>query len=199
MKLYNFGLSGNAYKARLMLGFLGLDYERINVDLASGEQSKDDFLAINPAGQVPVLVDQDNIITDSHGILFYLAKAYGNGSDVEWLPESPVDLARVAVLISQVSDDVNNGLSAARLVKLFGAPLDYEQAKDRALKHLTKLEQSLSGKKFLLGDKPTLADIAMYPYVKTAADGGVDLAPYSNVNEWLKRFEALPRYVDING
>jgi len=64
---------------------------------------------------------------------------------------------------------------------------------------LTKLEQSLSGKEFLLGDKPTLADIAMYPYVKTAADGDVDLAPYSNVNEWLKRFEALPRYVDING
>lgn len=77
--LYEFALSGNCHKIRLMLSLLGLDYQSMAVNSSKQQQKSADFLAMNPFGQVPVLTDEDVIVRDSQAILVYLAKKYGDG------------------------------------------------------------------------------------------------------------------------
>ena len=77
MKLYGYELSGNTYKVELLLNLLGLEYEFVRVDLMAGAHKKPDFLALNPFGQVPVLVDGDRVLQDAQAILTYLGTVYG--------------------------------------------------------------------------------------------------------------------------
>ncbi|MEQ8233856.1 MAG: glutathione S-transferase N-terminal domain-containing protein, partial [Gammaproteobacteria bacterium] len=79
MKLYTFEESGNSYKVRLLLAFLGVACEQVDVDLMTDEQHGDPFLSINPRGEVPALVDGDLVLCDPAAILFYLAGRYGGG------------------------------------------------------------------------------------------------------------------------
>ena len=88
--LYEFALSGNCHKIRLMLSLLGLDYQSVAVNGSEQQQKSAEFLAMNPFGQVPVLKDDNVVIRDSQAILFYLAKKYGNG---QWLPNDAAALA----------------------------------------------------------------------------------------------------------
>lgn len=77
IKLYGHEVSGNSYKVRLLLSLLNLKYEWIKVDLLNGEHKSPEFLALNPFGQVPLLVDGDTILADAQSILVYLARQYG--------------------------------------------------------------------------------------------------------------------------
>lgn len=79
MKLYSHRLSGNCHKVRLLLGFLGLDYEEHLVDFEGGEHQQAPFLTLNPAGTIPVLDDDGTVIVDSQAILVYLAARYAEG------------------------------------------------------------------------------------------------------------------------
>ncbi len=196
MKLYDFTYSGNAYKVRLMLSFLDQPYDTQIINLAEGEQQLPEFLAINPAGKVPVIVDGDTTVKDSNAILAYLAKKAGN---TDLLPEDPADLASVIYVLGRVTDDIDNGLNAARLVKLFGFPLDLEAAQKRGRDHLERLDSYLASREWFAAGRMTIADIAMYPYVKMAPDGGVSLDGHDNVQRWLADFEAQPGFVGIEG
>ena len=93
MKLYNTTISGNCYKIRLLLSFLRLDYEKVNINLKAKDQKKVEFLALNPLGQVPVLEDHGIYLRDSQAILCYIAREY----DVEqlWFPLEPMLMAHV--------------------------------------------------------------------------------------------------------
>lgn len=88
--LYEFALSGNCHKVRLMLSLLGLDYQSIIVNGSERQHKSTEFLVMNPFGQVPVLTDGEVSVRDSQAVLVYLAKKYGNN---KWLPEDPVGLA----------------------------------------------------------------------------------------------------------
>ncbi|MDU6136334.1 glutathione S-transferase family protein, partial [Bradyrhizobium sp.] len=92
-RLYHFALSGHAHRARLMLHLLGLDCDYVEVDLSGGAQKRPDFLALNPFGQVPVLVEGDAVIPDSNAILVYLARRYDESG--RWLPRDPLGQAQV--------------------------------------------------------------------------------------------------------
>ena len=196
MKLYDFTYSGNAHKVRLMLSFLGQSYDTQIINLAEGEQQSAEFLAVNPAGKVPVIVDGDNVIPDSNAILVYLATKFEN---TDLLPADAKDLAAVISWLGNVSDDIDNGLNAARLVKLFGFPLNLEAAQERGKAHLEKLEAFLANNEWLAAGRMTIADIAMYPYVKMAEDGGVSLEGCDNIKRWLAGFEAQPGFVGLEG
>jgi len=196
MKLYDFTYSGNAHKVRLMLNFLGQSYETQIINLAEGEQQSAEFLAVNPAGKVPVIVDGDNVIPDSNAILVYLATKFEN---TDLLPNDAKDLAAVVSWLGNVSDDIDNGLNAARLVKLFGFPLNLEAAQERGKAHLEKLEAFFANNEWLAAGRMTIADIAMYPYVKMAEDGGVSLDGCENIKRWLGRFEAQTGFVGLEG
>lgn len=192
MKLYYHPLSGHSHRARLFVSLLGLNHDLIEVDLMSGAQKKPEFLALNPFGQVPVLDDNGTVVSDSNAILVYLAKKLGRS---EWLPEDPHSAAAVQRWLSVAAGEVAYGPAAARLVTVFGSKHNPEEVIGRAHALLGKLEAHLAGRDWLVGKKPTIADVALYSYVARAPEGNVDLSGYPNVNAFLRRIEALPGFV----
>ncbi|MGH0038312.1 MAG: glutathione S-transferase family protein [Myxococcota bacterium] len=188
IRLHDFTLSGNAHKVRNLLGLLGVEYERRPVDLLAGEQKQAAFLALNPFGQVPVLEDGDVVVRDSAAILVYLGRKYGRG---EWLPIDAEGEARVQEWLAVEAGPVASGPALARLVELFGAEGDIERARAGAHAVLARFEDHLEGRAFLVGDRPTIADVANYSYVALAPDGGVSLDAYPNVRGWIERLAKL--------
>lgn len=192
MKLYHFPLSGHAHRARLFLSLLDLPHEVIDVDLKSGENKTPEFLAMNPFGQVPVLEDNGVFIADSNAILVYLAKKSGRS---EWLPEDALGAAAVQRWLTVAAGDIAFGPAAARLITVFGRPFNPEEVIARAHLVLSRIEQHLEGREWLVGDRPTIADVAQYSYIVGAPEGNVDLSGYPAVNALLHRIEALPGFV----
>ena len=192
MKLYRLPLSGHAHRARLFLSLLDLPHEVIDVDLANGEHKSPAFLAINPFGQVPVLEDEGVYISDSNAILVYLAKKSGRS---EWLPEDPLGAAQVQRWLSVAAGELAYGPCAARLITVFGRSFNPDEVIARAHTLLALMEQHLTGRDWLVGDHPTVADVAQYSYLVGAPEGNVDLSGYPAVNALLRRIEALPGFV----
>lgn len=192
MKLYHFPLSGHAHRARLFLSLLDLPHEVIDVDLANGEHKSPAFLAINSFGQVPVLEDDGVYISDSNAILVYLAKKSGRS---EWLPEDALGAAQVQRWLSVAAGELAYGPCAARLITVFGRPFNPDEVIARAHTILALMDQHLTGREWLVGDRPTIADIAQYSYLIGAPEGNVDLSGYPAVNALLRRIEALPGFV----
>ena len=192
MKLYFGSLSGHSHRARLFLSLLGVDYEAVPMDLAAGAHKEPAFLRLNRFGEVPILDDNGVIIADSNAILVYLAKKYGRA---DWLPDAPEAAAAVQRWLSVAAGKVAYGPCAARLITVFGYKLDAEEAISRSHELLKVLNEELGGVTWIAGTpKPSVADIAIYSYVDRAPEGNVDLSPYPNVNTWLRRVEALPRF-----
>ena len=194
--LYEFALSGNCHKIRLMLSLLGLDYQSVAVNGSEQQQKSADFLAMNPFGQVPVLKDDDVVIRDSQAILFYLAKKYGNG---QWLPNDAAALAEVVAWLSTAANEVAIGPNRLRLHYKFGRDINIEDSKQISIKLLDIMQARLESHPYLATDLVTIADIAVYPYVALAPEGKIDLSPYPAVTAWLSRIQALPGYVGMSG
>ncbi|MET7245881.1 glutathione S-transferase [Methylobacterium sp. EM32] len=192
MKLYHHPLSGHAHRARLFLSLLGVPHEAVEVDLAAGAHKAPAFLALNPFGQVPVLDDDGTIVVDSNAILVYLAKNLGR---TDWLPEDPAGAAAVQRWLSVAAGEVAYGPAAARLVTVFGAAFHPEEVIGRAHTLLRRLDSHLAGRDWLVGERPTIADVALYSYVARAPEGNVDLSGYPEVGAYLSRIEALPGFL----
>ncbi|QTR44816.1 glutathione S-transferase N-terminal domain-containing protein [Thiothrix litoralis] len=193
-KLYNYPLSGNAYKVRLLLALLGLDYALVNIDLKAGENLTPEFKQLNPRAQIPVLADGDTVIWDSMAILVYLARRYSNG---EWLPTDVAAEARVMQWLALSENELLYGLARARAVLVLKRPFNLEQCQAEGKAGLAVLEQQLAGSDWLASDRPTIADIACYPYVMLAPAGEISLEDYPHVQQWLARVEALPGWVPM--
>ncbi|MEO4048323.1 glutathione S-transferase family protein [Pseudomonas sp. CAU 1711] len=197
MRLHDFTLSGNCYKVRLFLALLGREAELLQVDLRGGAQRSPEFLALNPRGQVPVLEDEGLSIHDSQAILAYLARRY---ADAGWFPQDAAGQARVIAWLSFAANEAARGPGQARLHALFRMPGDLKEAQQRALRVLELLDTHLAHHTWLAeGTAPSIADIAVYPYVALAGDGGLDLSPYTHVAAWFARIRALPGYIGMPG
>ncbi|KPN88454.1 glutathione S-transferase family protein [Pseudomonas nunensis] len=194
IKLYNFPRSGHAHRAELMLSLLQLPTELILVDLAKGAHKQPEFLALNSFGQVPVLDDQGVVLADSNAILVYLAQKYGNG---RWLPTDPVGAAKVQRWLSVAAGPIAFGPARARLITVFGASFNADEAIKRSHDLLKVMDQELAHSEFLVGNEPTIADVSAYSYIAHAPEGNVSLADYANVRAWLARIEALPGFVGM--
>ncbi len=192
MKLHYHPLSGHSHRARLFASLLGVPHELVEVDLKAGAHKAPDFLALNPFGQVPVLQDGDDVVSDSNAILVYLAKKHGR---TDWLPEEARAAAAVQRWLSVAANEVANGPAAARLVTVFGSKHNAEEVIARAHALLQKLDAHLTGREWLVGDAPTIADVAIYSYVAHAPEGNVDLSGYPAVKAHLRRIEELPGFV----
>lgn len=191
MKLYYDTPSGHSHRARLFLSLAGVPAEIVTVPLTQGAHKAPEFLKINPFGQLPVLVDGDVIVPDSNAILVYVAKKFGK---TEWLPEDPAAAAAVQRWLSVAAGQIAFGPAAARLVTLFGAKLNAEDAINRAHAVLKLIDAHLEGREFIATDRATIADVALYSYISAAPEGNVDIGGYANVGAWLKRIEALPGF-----
>lgn len=194
-RLHRFALSGHAHRVELFLSLLDLPVELIDVDLKGGAQKAPGFLAMNAFGQVPVLEDGDVVISDSTAILVYLASKYDAARN--WLPQEPVQAAEVQRWLSVASGQLAQGPAAARMVKLFNAPFDHDRAKQIAAQLYAVLDAHLEKRAFLIGARPTIADIALYSYTAHAPEGGVSLEPYPSIRAWLARIEALPGFTGM--
>ncbi|QQC67634.1 glutathione S-transferase family protein [Paraburkholderia ginsengisoli] len=192
IRLYTTLLSGHGHRVKLFLSLLDLPFEVVELNMKAGDNRKPDYLALNPFGQVPTIQDGDVTLFDSNAILVYLARRYG---DASWLPEDPLGAAAVQRWLSLAAGQIAYGPCAARLVTVFGAPLDHQTAKNIAVKLFDVIEQELADKPFAAGNHATIADIAAHTYIAHAPEGGVSLQSYPNIRAWLGRVEVLPRFI----
>ena len=158
-RLYRHALSGHAHRVELFLSLIGKDAQPIDVDLLAGEQKTDAFVALNPFGQVPVLDDDGTVVTDSNGILVYLAIKYALES---WYPRDPEKVSAVQKWLSVAAGEINSGPGAARLVTLFGAQLDHGRALSGAKGLFDVMDRYLATNDYLVAGGPTIADVAAY-------------------------------------
>jgi len=194
MKLYHFPLSGHAHRARLFLSLLNVKAEIIDLDLANGEHKTPEFLKLNPFGQVPVLVDGDVIVNDSNAILVYVATKLGRK---DWMPDDLASVAKIQKWLSVAAGEISYGPCAARLITVFGADFRADEVIGRAYRILGLINAELENHRFIIGNTPTIADVALYSYIAGAPEGNVDLTPYAEVRHWLARIEALPGFVAL--
>jgi glutathione S-transferase len=161
-----------------------------------GAHKAPDFVAKNnPFGQIPVIEDGDIVIADSNAILVYLASRYD--AMERWLPRDPVGAARVQQWLSVAAGQLAFGPATARLAVLFGARVDLQRAQGIGRQLYDILDGYLAERQFLVGDHPTIADIAIYSYTAHAPEGGISLDPYDHVRAWLGRIEALQGFVPM--
>jgi len=196
LELYEFGLSGNCHKVRLMLSLLGLEYKSHILNGAEREQKSADFLLLNPFGQVPVLKDGEKIIRDSQAILVYLARAYGAE---DWFPNDAARAAEITAWLSTAANEVARGPNALRLHYKFGRAINIEEAEVVTENLLRVLNQHLAHREWLATETITVADVAVYPYIALANEGKVDLTPYIHIENWLGRIELLNGFVAMTG
>lgn len=205
MKLYSYEESGNSYKVRLLLAFLNIDCDIVEIELMEDEQHQQDYLAINPRGEVPALVDGDLVLNDSSAILVYLANLHGCQP---WWSDQATEQAAIMQWLAFAASWVQFGVFTARAITSFGIsanglPHDFEEdveaATIRGEKSLEILNAALSNNEWLACGRPTIADIAVFPYVALAPMGNISLSPYANVEAWIARFKNLPGFQPIAG
>jgi len=202
IRLHDYTLSGNCYKVRLLLGFLGVEYEQIAVDFFPGREHKTPaFLAMNPLGQLPVLEDGDLTLRDAQAILAYLAKRYDPART--WLPEHPEAFGQVMMWLAFAGGEIT-AASAARLHDALSYDLDIDKARADAHHAFTILddhltERQIREKTWLVGEGPTIADIACFPYVALSGDGGIGHERYPALRIWQKAFRRLPGFKPVSG
>lgn len=194
--LYDLEPSGNCYKVRLMASLLGVPLEIVPVDFLGGAHTGPDFLRLNPFGELPVLEEEGLVLRDSQAILVYLARRHGGDA---WLPSDARGEALVAQWLSVAANEVARGPNDARLHHKFRYPIDPTRARANAGRLLAIMDAHLATRDWLALDRPTIADVACYPYLSVAHEGGVEVAGHAHVARWMERVRALPGYVGMSG
>ncbi|MCC7275086.1 MAG: glutathione S-transferase family protein [Alphaproteobacteria bacterium] len=198
LTLYGNLESGNVYKVRLLLSWLGLPHRRVEVNQVRGEPMSPAFRAINPIGKVPALrLGDGRVLTESGSILYFLAQG------TAWWPADRWDQAGVLrwMFFEQYSHEpaiaVNRYLLrfAGELSSFDAERIRFNDARGRHA--LQVMEDHLAGAEWLVGSGPTIADIALYAYTHVADEGGFELAAYPAVGRWLARVAALPGHVGL--
>lgn len=193
MKVYVWKQSGNSYKLRVLLALLGVEYEEAMVNFRAHQHKHADYLKINPRGQVPAIIDGDTVLWDSAACLVYIARKFGGE---QWLPSAPAPMAEVMNWVALAGNEMQFGLQYARRGLMRGicsaGTLEQMQANGRVA--LDVLELQLAAHEWLALGRPTIADVACFPYAETAPQGGIALDAYPGIAAWLKRCKALPNW-----
>jgi glutathione S-transferase len=207
-RLYCCPESGNCYKVRLLGSLLAISLEKVEVDLFNMAHKSPDFLAINPKGEIPALVDGDKIFADSSAILVYLAGTHPDrGSETapsSYWSSDVIEQAQIVDWLAFAATYIHSGLSKARAMVSFNWPANaseetINEARSRGVASLEILEKRLHGKDWLTLGRPTIADVSVYVYVALAPMGGVSLKPFPAVTAWLDRVMRLPGYIGLDG
>lgn len=195
--LYDYLDSGNGYKVRLLLAQLQIPYRYVEVDIMRGETRTPEFLARNPNGRIPILeLDDGRYLAESDAILWYLADGSG------FVPAERLARAQVLqwMFFEQYSHEPN--VATARfIVRHLAADsprqAELPQRRARGAEALAVMDAHLKGRHYLVADRYSIADIALYAYTHVAEDGGVALGPFAEVRAWLNRVAAQPHHVQL--
>jgi len=199
LRVYGDLQSGNCYKVKLLLAYLGLPHEWVHVDILKGESRTPEFLARNPNGKIPTLeIGPGDYLWESNAILYYLA----DGTDFR--PSTRVLRARVLQWQSFEQYSHEPYIAVARYIeKYLGLPearrAEYEAKRAGGYRALGVMEQHLAARDFFVGAHATIADVSLYAYTHVAHEGGFSLSDYPAVRRWCARLAALPGYVTMSG
>jgi glutathione S-transferase len=187
VKIYGDSKSGNCLKVKWTADFLGLPYDWIETDILRGESRTPDFLAMNPAGQVPaVILDDGRPLAQSNAIITHLAE----GSAL--IPTDPYDRARMLEWLYWEQYSHEPYVAVARFqVKYLGKPAEELEPRivERGGAALQRMQLALASSPFLVGDSVTLADVALVAYTRVSHEGGFHLDLYPAVRAWVGRVE----------
>lgn len=201
ISVYGYSPSGNCYKLRLLLAQLGRregrDYRWIETDSSRGATRTPDFLARNPNGKVPLLEREEGaILTESNAILCWLAEgtpflagdAWQRAQSLSWL------------FFEQYSHEPY--VAVARFICGWTPPdsprrADLPRLRERAHAALAVMETCLARQAWFGGTRYGIADIALFAYSHCAEDGGIALAAYPRLRDWLDRVRATPGFVPL--
>ena len=185
--IYGDSISGNCLKVKWTADHLGLAYRWIEVGILQGGSRTADFLAMNPAGQVPtVLLDDGRPLAQSNAIILHLAEgsdlipadAYARAKMLEWM------------FWEQYSHEPYVAVARFQVRYQGKAPHELEpRLRERGAQALGRLEDGLAGRSFLVAEGLSLADVALVAYTRVAGEGGFDLAAYPRVRGWIARVE----------
>lgn len=196
-KLYEYASSGNCYKIRLAMSALELVYERIAIDITKGESRTDEFLKMNPNGRIPLLeIENGTYLPESNAALWYLA------SNSSLLPSSRLGQAQVLqwMFFEQYSHEPF--IATSRYwISVLNAEDEYkaqlEEKRPKGYAALDVMERHLQENVYFVGNRYSIADIALYAYTHVAHEGGFSLSNYSAINKWCERIKDTKNYVSI--
>ena len=187
MKIYGDRISGNCLKAQYTADYLGLEYEWVDTDIMQGESRTPEYLAMSPAGQVPVLLlDDGRTIAQSNAIISYLAE----GSKL--LPADPYDRAKAFEWMFWEQYSHEPYVAVCRFVMIYEKKPAEEREDwrvERGEAALDLMERTLNGRDWFAGDALSVADIALVAYTRLAHEGGFDLQPRPQLRSWIGRVE----------
>ena len=204
IKLYDYELSVNCYKQRLLMSILGLEYERVAIDFFPGAEHKGEaFRRVNPLGHIPVLDDNGYVLWDASAILVYLATRYDRSG--RWYPLDDPQRLGLAVSWMAFSEATTGTASAARLHDTLGYEFDIEACRRGANELFRHLDGHLwlgerEGRDWLVdGDHPTIADLAVFPDAMLAPQGGISLTPFPAIRRWTDRIKRIDGFEPMAG
>jgi len=200
IKLHGREVSGNTYKAKLLMHLLDIEYQFIPLDVSQQQQKSDAFLKLNPRGEFPVLEDDSLVIWDSQAILIYLARKYATQEkDRHWYPDNAAQMAHITQWLTVANDEIFHSLGKARSMLKFGHEGNLDLYQKRGKATLRWIEQHLSNKLWLSTNSPSIADIACYPYIALCEEGDISLKGYPAIHHWFKRIQELDGYISMPG
>jgi glutathione S-transferase len=188
--LYGTKLSGHAHRVEALLTQLGLSYSYR--DAPAEVRRSPEYRQMSPFGQIPVLVDGGRAIPDSGAILVHLARVYDR--DGVWLPRDPAAEVEVQRWLAIAAGDIRFGPAMARLIVRFGKAADLAGAHQVAHELFRFMEIHLAERDWLAGERPTIADLACYPYLAVADEGSLSLDERPAIRAWIARVEAIPGF-----
>ena len=197
MRLYGDSLSGNCYKIKLLAAVLEIKLDWIHIDILAGETRTPEFLKRNPTAKIPVLeCDDGRYLFESNAILNFLA------TDTEFLSKDVFEYAKIQQwqFFEQYSHEPY--IAVARYIaKYLGLPkereAEYLSKQEGGHKALQDMEQQLQQTLYLVGNRPTTADICLFGYTHVAEEGGFELGTYQAIIEWIDRIQSLPNYIGM--
>lgn len=202
--LYDYILSVNCYKQRLMMSILGVEFRSVAIDFYPGWEHKGvEFKKINRLGHIPVIDDDGYVLRDAHAILIYLAAKYDTTK--RWYPvDDPMLLGETASWLL-FAEGTTNTASAARLHVNLGYDFDLEAVQAGAHRLFRVLDEHLwlqeqRGLNWVgSGEHPTVADIAIFPDVVLSEEGGVSRRDYPAIRRWTERVQRIPGFTPMPG
>jgi len=192
MKLYGNLNSGNCYKVRLLLSYLGVPYAYDNIDAPHGGTRTPEFLAINPAGQIPVLkLDDGRILAESNAIMAFLAE------DTPYMPANAFDRAKALQWMFWEQYKHEPAIAVARFISFYAPERegDLPGLLEKGRAALSVMEGHLRTSAWFAGAGPSIADIALYAYTHVAEDAGFKLPDFPQVHAWCDRMAEHPKHV----